>query len=319
LSRKAIARSFVAKAIYNFPTTTMLIERLHSDISLRRICGWERRCDIPSESVFSRGFAEFAQSELPQKVHEALIKKFYESEIVGHVITDASAIEAREKPIKKAKPQVIEEKKMGRPKKGKEKPKEMKRLEKQVSGQLSLADMIQELPKHCDKGGKTNSKGNLQFWIGYKLHLTSDENGVPLAGILSSASLHDSQAAIPLTSLTAQRVRSLYDLMDSGYYADEIIEHSKSLGHVPIIERPARCTGEKDEKTKEKLAWKTLDWKPAEMRRYESRTSVERVFSRFKDEFGGCFVRVRGAVKVFAHLMFGILALAADQLMKLIA
>jgi hypothetical protein len=30
-------------------------------------------------------------------------------------------------------------------------------------------------------------------------------------------------------------------------------------------------------------------------------------------------VRVRGAAKVMAHLMFGVLALTADQLMKLVS
>ena len=58
--------------------------------------------------------------------------------------------------------------------------------------------------------------------------------------------------------------------------------------------------------------------KPVEMERYKARTTVERVFSRLKDEFGANFVRVRGAVKVSAHLMFGVLALAADQLIKLV-
>jgi hypothetical protein len=318
-SRSAIARAFVAKVVYSIPTTTMLIERLHSDISLRRICGWESRSNIPSESIFSRAFAEFTSLELPAKVHEALIKKYYTNEIVGHVITDASAIEAREKPIKKETVEKEAPKKtMGRPKKGEERLKELTRIEKQASGKISLEEMIEELPKRCNKGGKTNTKGNLQFWIGYKLHLTADGNGIPLAGILSSASLHDSQVAIPLAKLTAQRVQNLYDLMDSGYYVSGVIEHSRSMGHVPIIERPAKTAVEKEEKTQEKLAWKTLNWKPSEMIRYEGRTCVERVFSRLKDEFGANFVRVRGAVKVFTHLMFGVLALAADQLIKLV-
>ena len=44
---------------------------------------------------------------------------------------------------------------------------------------------------------------------------------------------------------------------------------------------------------------------------------IERVNGRLKDEFGGRFVRVRGAVKVMAHLMFGVLVLTVDQLMRL--
>ena len=36
-----------------------------------------------------------------------------------------------------------------------------------------------------------------------------------------------------------------------------------------------------------------------------------------KDEFAGRNVRVRGAAKVMAHLMFGILALTVDQVLKL--
>ena len=53
------------------------------------------------------------------------------------------------------------------------------------------------------------------------------------------------------------------------------------------------------------------------MIRYEKRTVVERSFSRLKDEFGANFVRVKGAAKVCSHLMFGILILAADQLLKI--
>ena len=45
---------------------------------------------------------------------------------------------------------------------------------------------------------------------------------------------------------------------------------------------------------------------------------VERVNARLKDEFGGRSIRVRGPAKVMAHLMFGVLALTADQILKLI-
>ena len=39
--------------------------------------------------------------------------------------------------------------------------------------------------------------------------------------------------------------------------------------------------------------------------------------ARLKDEFGANPLQVQGATKVMGHLMFGILALAADQLMRL--
>ena len=43
----------------------------------------------------------------------------------------------------------------------------------------------------------------------------------------------------------------------------------------------------------------------------------ERSNGRFKDEFGGRTVQVRGPDKVMMPLMFGILALCADQLIKI--
>ena len=52
-----MARAFVAKAVYDMPTTRALLDRLDTDVVLRRICGWEWKSEVPSESVFSRAFA----------------------------------------------------------------------------------------------------------------------------------------------------------------------------------------------------------------------------------------------------------------------
>ena len=71
--RAALARAFVAKAVYDMPTTRVLLDRLVTDVALRRICGWERKSEVPSESVFSRAFAEFSDTQLPQRTHAALI------------------------------------------------------------------------------------------------------------------------------------------------------------------------------------------------------------------------------------------------------
>ena len=56
----------------------------------------------------------------------------------------------------------------------------------------------------------------------------------------------------------------------------------------------------------------------AEDIRYNERSSVERVNGRIKDDVGGDSIRVRGHKKVMCHLMFGILALTVDQLLRLL-
>ncbi len=315
--RTAIARAFVAKQVYNMATTRVLLDRLKSDRQLRRICGWERESEIPGEWTFSRAFAEFAESRLAERVHEALIKKSYAHEIVGHVSRDATAIEAREKPVTKA-PKPSEEqqpKKRGRPKKGEERTPEPTRLERQSAG-MSLPEMLDDLPKGCDVGTKKNSKGYKSSWTGYKLHIDAADGGIPISCILTSASSHDSQSAIPLGTMTSQRVTSLYDLMDSAYDAPPIHEHSRQLGHVPLIDtNPRRDKARKEELANESQRRRTAGYQTAEEQRYNERSTVERVNGRLKDEFGGRMVRVRGHAKVMCHLMFGILALTANQLM----
>jgi len=316
-SRVAIARAFVAKAVYNMSTTRILLDRLETDPSFRRICGWERRGDVPSESTFSRAFDEFAASQLPERVHQSIIAQQLSDQLVGHISRDSTAIPAREKPEKKEASTEKEAKKRGRPKKGEERPKEPTRLERQVSGQ-TVDEMIAELPKACNVGSKRDSKGYKTSWIGYKLHIDSADSGIPISCILTSASLHDSQAAIPLAEMTHQRVTSLYDLMDAAYDAPIIKNHSESLGHVPIIDSNPRGKGKKAEKDAEKKRLKLVGHTLPEDLRYNERSTVERVNGRIKDEFGARMVRVKGHAKVMTHLMFGIVALSVTQLMKFI-
>ncbi len=304
--RVAIARAFVAKAVYNFPHTRALLERLQIDSVMRRVCGWETAAAVPDETIFSRAFAELARSEMPQRVHTALIARSQAERLVGHISRDSTAIEAREKA--QPKPKVAtppsapryRRRKKGEPKR----PEQMTRLERQCSGSLTPAQMIAELPRLCDVGCKTNSNGHKYMWVGYKLHLDVADGQIPISCLLTSASLHDSQAAVPLAEITAEQVTSLYDLMDKGYESDLIRQHSEKLGHVPIIDRQKR--GARDYKMA-----------PHEAARFRERTAVERVCARLKDEFGAGSVRVRGAAKVMAHLMFGILALTVDQLLRL--
>lgn len=97
-----------------------------------------------------------------------------------------------------------------------------------------------------------------------------------------------------------------------------IHSHSRSLGHVPIIDAHPRGAVGKQKLTTENKARATVNLKPSEAVRYNERSTVERVNGRLKDEFGGRHLRVRGHAKAMCHLMFGILALTADQLMRMI-
>jgi len=299
--REAIARAFIAKAVLRYQHTRSLRNELLSTPNLRLICGFTKRQDVPSESTFSRAFAECAAAGLGPLVHDALIAEHLSSELVGHVSRDSTAIIAREKPAKKIKPPKVP-KKRGRPAKGEKRPPaEPRRLEVQRS--QSATEAIALLPASCDRGTKINAKGYKESWNGYKLHLDVNDFGLPLSAVLTSASVHDSQVAIPLMKLTSGKVAYCYDLMDAAYDAVQIWEQSKELDHVPIIDRNPR-------------GHDIVPMAPHEAVRYNERTSVERCNGRVKDELGGRCVQVRGPEKVMMHLMFGILALFADQLLK---
>jgi len=305
--RGALANAWVAKVVLKLETTTALIERLQVDRALRRICGFPRWKKLPNEATFSRAGAEFARSQLAARVHEAVVKEALGESLIGHISRDGTAIEAREKPqTKRAEaklPEPAAPRRRGRPKKGEARVPEPTRLERQVK--QSLSAMVAEWPTACDRGTKCNAQGYKVSWNGYKLHLDTTDCGVPVSALLTSASVHDSQVAIPLAAMTANRVTNGYDLMDAAYCSDVIRTHSRDLGHVPLIDHHPRG-GEK------------IPFAPHEEARYRERTAAERANARLKDEFGGRHIWVRGAGKVMSHLMFGVLVLSVDQLMRLV-
>lgn len=340
--RAALATAFMAKAILNLPTTRDPISRLRVDEALRQYCGWTTVRALPHESKFSRAFAEFAITELPQQLHEAVIAATQHGRLIGHIARDSTAIPAREHfPETAQQKQEREDRQREAKREAKGKKKDGKRaattpgvarqkgrhkrakaadrgtrIERQRHQKLER--MLKELARQCDIGAKKNSKGHEQYWRGYKLHLDVADGQVPVSAVLTSASMHDSQAAIPLMTMTSQRVVHLYELMDSAYDADQIHAHSRQLNHVPIIaphprrgtKKPSQMQKVFPDKPTPQLTW-------AQQERYKTRTMSERVNARLKDEFGASQIRVRGAARVMAHLMFGVLALTVDQWLRL--
>ena len=319
--RLALATAFLAKAILNLATTRDLMDRLRVDSALRLFCGWYSVETLPHESKFSRVFAEFAAMQLPQQLHNLVVRTLQGKRIVCHIARDSTAI-----PVRERFPETSRQKKLAsqppQPKHPKGSFRKAKASEHgtRINRQRhqKLGDMLAELPQQCDIGAKISKDGNMQYWRGYKLHLDVADGQVPISAWLTSASVHDSQVAIPLMTMTSKRVRYFYDLMDSAYDADPIHAHSRKLKHVPIIApHPRRGTKRPSELPQIFPVQPTPQLTWAQQDRYKERTMIERVNARLKDEFGASQIRVRGPAKVMAHLMFGVLALTVDQFLRL--
>ncbi len=329
-ARSALAAAFLAKAVLDLPTTRALLDRLQVDARLRTLCGWDLPSDLPSESTFSRAFAQFAALELPDRWQAALIHATQTERLVGHIARDGTAVVARERFPKDAPPRSRRRSaspSAPRRRRGRSKgpaTRQTQAAARQNGTRLArqrlqtLAQMRRELPTGCSLGVKVSSQGHRQYWRGYKLHLDVADGQIPISALLTGAHVHDSQVALPLMTMTAERgLTWCYDVMDSAYDAEHIHAHSRQMGHVPLVQPHPRRRKRRATQLPSVLATQqTPEMSWAEQDRFRERTMVERVFARLKDEFGGRHLRVRGARKAMAHLGMGLVALTVDQLLR---
>jgi hypothetical protein len=184
--RHALATAFLAKAVYGLETTREVRERLKSDPQLLGLCGWRHARQIPHESTFSRAFAEFAQTELPQRLHQALIAETQKDRVIGHIARDSTAVEARELYPENPPPKRKRKRyKMG-PKPKRQTP-ASPRSNIEAQRRMPLTEVLAELPRHCSLGVKKSSKGHQQYWRGYKLHLDGADGQIPITALLTGA------------------------------------------------------------------------------------------------------------------------------------
>jgi transposase len=225
----------------------------------------------------------------------------------------------REKPSKVAKEPKVK-KKRGRKRKDDLTPTAPKE-EKLTKFQLSMSSpsqMMSTISTHSNRGGKINSKGNGYYWIGGKLHLGVVDGDIPITALYTSASVHDSQVAIPIINETSNRVDYLYDLCDKGYDSEAIRTFSHQKGHIPIIDvNPRNCEETKMAIEASRMLEK-MNFNTPMSNHYNHRSSVERVNSYLKDSFGCKHIYVKGGIKITSHLMFGVLALCIHQSIKLL-
>lgn len=300
-TRRALARAFVVKALGGYPTTKSLLEALVQDEALRALCGFWK--EVPSEATFSRAFAEFARRGLGDVCLARLASETLGQEVVLHVARDSTAVQARERPVRKPKeqprPRLKPGPKKGMPPQGRAQTRQQRQLGQDASTALA------ELPTVCDVGTKRNSRGHDVHWVGYKFHVDVTGDGLPISAVTTSASVHDSQVAIPLMKQTAERTLAVcYQLMDGGYVGNPILQAAADLGQVAVIAPKGTSKGP------------AVPLDPARKETYSLRCGVERFFSDLKDNRGASFIRVKGHAKVHLHLMFGLLAIFALHLLS---
>jgi transposase len=294
-------RSMLGKSFFGIEKTSSFIQRLKGDPNLRLLCGFRK---VPHESTFSRVFADLAAAGLWDPGLDDLVKEAHKGKVVYHVNRDSTMIAAREKgPPKKDKNVEKPKKKRGRPPKSAVKaPKKPPELECQVSDEASVS--LEKLDKKCAWGCKKNSRGNIEFTKGYKLHLDVSDTGFPLTAVVTGANVHDSRLAIPMEKLTEEKVTFCYSLMDSAYDAKTIDEFIRSRGRVPIIDPNKRMKSERP----------PLD--PAKKERFKIRTFVERANSHLKDNLIPRAIYVKGYTKISFVLLASVFCLAAIKFLQ---
>jgi hypothetical protein len=291
--------AFIAKALWNIAQTNTLIEYLKVDKVLRAICGFdERNFLLPSESTFSRAFAEISDSKVGEKLLEYIIIVHCSETLQEHVSIDGSAIPVAEKANPVTKIWV-------KTKSGKKKRVVKNKNSSTIQLTQDTDTILNSLSTVCDYGTKKDSKGYKYTWKGYKLHVAVNDYNIPVAAIVTSASVNDTLAAIPLIRTVEDRVDNLYYLMDKGYDATAIRTEINNHGKVGLIDFNHR--GNKND---------TREFMPHEQTRYGNRAFSESLFSHLKMQHLPSYILYRGIDKVKTVLNFALSVIATLQIIK---
>ena len=80
-SRLAIFKLLLMKHVWNWPETKDALGEVRRSPALRRLCGWEAKSDIPSESTVSRAFADFALDKMADDLLARFVGRIFKGRI----------------------------------------------------------------------------------------------------------------------------------------------------------------------------------------------------------------------------------------------
>ena len=255
LNYGAMIQSLVIRMVERIPTIKDLVKRLKYDLIFRLDCGFLLSDSVPSEASYSRMVDVISQSDVFVGMNDDLIRAAFTEGFLAdeHVSYDATHFEARDA----SKPS---EKKEKVPKKRGRKSKEeraawlaeqaeieanLTTYEKKLEAQLTIptTTLWQDIPIEPKWGVKKNSDGKNTFWFGFKGHLAvSTKSQYIVACLMSSGSLSDSKAAIPLLKKVVEVMPNQFTtaIFDAGYDYEAIyrqILNQDMKAVIPYVKR----------------------------------------------------------------------------------
>jgi transposase len=261
LNYPAMIYALVARILERIPTIKDLIKRLTQDFMFRMDCGFLFSDRTPSEAAFSRLTSKLSESIALELVQESiLLHAIQEGFICDEAVAiDATHFESRDRSTPQEKKPTRKQKKRGRKTKAEqeayqlevqERESQKSIYEKKIEDQLpiSLETLRNEAPLEPNWGIKKNSEGKNTFWFGFKAHLAvGTSSQYILQSMMTSASLNDGKAAIPLLKGIQEKLSSLtirYGLMDAGYDYVPIYQQLLNMNGYGILAYNKRNEGE---------------------------------------------------------------------------
>ncbi|WP_391559527.1 transposase [Robertmurraya sp.] len=253
LNYPAMVQALVVRIVERIPEIQLLVKRLNTDLKFKVDCGFLVSDPVPSEASFSRMITKIKDTNILEEINSQIILDAIDEGFISdaNIAIDSGHFEARDQaPAKKE--DVVKEppKKRGRKSKAEReqwlKEKEAREaslsiFEKKIEDQLdvSYSELHDQMPLDPKWGVKKNSEGKNVFWYGYKAHLAVETSTqFILQSLISSGSLNDGKAAIPLLKGIAKyypNLRLIFAMLDAGYDYDAIYEQIHRMKGYSII------------------------------------------------------------------------------------
>ncbi|MBP2243378.1 transposase [Cytobacillus eiseniae] len=241
LNYPAMIYALVARIVERIPTIKDLVKRLRNDFMFHLDCGFLFSDRIPSEASFSRFTQKLSESNALENVQETLLlQAIQEGFIHDDVVSiDATHFESRDRATPQEKKPKPEPKKRGRKSKVEQEAFQKEKQERENQKTIYEKTIVDQLAASLE---------TLRTDVPIQPHLAvGSKSQYILQSLMSSASLNDGKAAIPLLKGIQGRLSSLnirYGTLDAGYDYEAIYKQLHNMKAKAIIAYNKRNEGE---------------------------------------------------------------------------